>query len=306
MKTTDTKYRRSLMATITMAVVLFVIIVFAFWKWNTQAVVISNSSNLPANFSKDTFSHQILATLLTRFVNKNGHVNYQAWFDDKSAVEQLHHYLTAVAMFSPENDPQRFKGKNDRLGYWVYSYNAQVIRSILDNWPLSSVTDLKAPVEIVQGLGFFYNRKFIFGGKEYNLYQVENGKIFDGEGDPRVHFILNCGSKSCPVLRPQLPVGDALEPFLVQSSQDFIENEKNLSIDHKNRRLYLSTIFKWYKDDFLQAVSNNHNNPSLIDYLRSISRDSFRTTLANINDYQISFIDYDWDINQAKKRSTNE
>jgi len=291
------------MATITFTVMVFLVIIIIFWKWNTQAVIISNESALPANFPEDTFSHQTFADLLTRFVNDQGNVDYQAWFEDKTAIQRLHQYLAAVAKFSPENDQPRFKDKNDRLGYWVYSYNAQVIRSILDNWPLSSVTDLKAPVEIIQGLGFFYKRKFIFGGKEYSLYQIENGKIFDGDGDPRVHFILNCGSESCPVLRPQLPLGDALEPFLVRSAQEFIEKEKNVKIDHKNRTLSLSTIFKWYKDDFLNAVEKTNGNVTLADYLRSISSDSFLDQLANIDDYEINFIVYNWELNRSEKEA---
>jgi hypothetical protein len=37
----------------------------------------------------------------------------------------------------------------------MYGYNAYVIKSVLDHWPLKSVTDVKAPVEAVKELGFF-------------------------------------------------------------------------------------------------------------------------------------------------------
>ena len=289
----------TLLTTVISIIVLLVLVVFLFWKWNTQAILISHTTELPEDFPDDGFSHNSFAQLLTRFVDENGNVNYDQWLQDKSAVKQLDQYLAAVARYSPDNSNHRFTHKNDRLGYWVYSYNAQVIRSILSNWPLSSVTDLKAPVEIIQGLGFFYNRKFIFGGRALSLYQVENGKIFDGQGDPRIHFILNCGSGSCPVLRPQLPLGDALEPFLKQAAQEFIENKKHLRIDHKNKTIYLSAIFKWYKEDFLSSVKSGNSVVTLRTYLGTISSPQFLVELKKSKDYPIVFTDYDWTINQT-------
>lgn len=279
---------------------------YFFWRWNTQPIVIMSSAQLPKNFPNKGFSHQSFAELLQRFVTKTGQVDYQRWYDDKPAVAQLDGYLAAVAKYSPENELQRFIHKNDRLAYWVYSYNGQVIKSILSNWPISSVTDLKAPVEIVQGLGFFYKRKFIFGGKAYSLYQVEHSKIFDGESDPRVHFILNCGSGSCPVLRPQLPLGDELEPFLKLSAQAFIQDSKNLRIDHSSRTIYLSTIFKWYKSDFIQSINSQYEQPTLLHYLQSISGETQLKDLQELESYQIKYFDYDWDLNQADKKLSDD
>lgn len=274
---------------------------YFFWKWNTQSEVIIINANVPDNFPEDGFSHQAFAELLARFVGDTGGVNYERWSQDQKSIGMLNQYLAAVAKYSPENSPQRFTHKNDTLTYWVYAYNAQVIKAILASWPISSVTDLKAPVEIIKGLGFFYKRKYIFGGKAYSLYVIENVKIFDGKGDPRVHFILNCGSGGCPVLRPQLPVGDDLEPFLVQSAKDFVNDEKNLKIDHANKRLHLSTIFKWYKSQFTAAAehSENQKDSTLVDYIQSISEQPLRDQLETSKDYEIVFIDYDWSVNQV-------
>ena len=73
----------------------------------------------------------------------------------RQSVQQLNSYLGAVSRFSPDNAPHRFRGRNDELAYWIYAYNAYVIRSVLDHWPLDSVTDVKAPLEAIKGLGFF-------------------------------------------------------------------------------------------------------------------------------------------------------
>lgn len=279
---------------------------YGFWRWNTQPEIIFVDAVLPKNFPEESFSHKNFAALLEKFVEKNGEVNYEQWTQQPLAITDLDQYLAAVAKYSPENQPQRFNTRNDRLVYWVYAYNAQVIKSILSNWPLSSVTDLKAPVEIIQGLGFFYKRKFIFGGIAYSLYQIENGKIFDGQSDPRVHFILNCGSQSCPVLRPQLPVGDDLEAFLQQAAVGFVNDISNLRIDHKNRILFLSSIFKWNKSDFVNTTNFQHENEGLVGYLKSITNELQRKELERARNYEIIFIDYDWSLNQFDENVSNK
>ena len=275
------------------------------WRWNTQPQNHLVTARLPADFPLHGFSHRYFSDLLEKFVDGDGKVDYKAWLDDAQALQQLDQYLAAVARFSPDNAPQRFNEAHASLIYWVYAYNAQVIRTILRHWPLHSVTDLRAPVEIIEGLGFFYNQYYLFGGESYNLYQIENGKIFSGEADPRVHFILNCGSESCPILRPQLPLGEALEPFLQRAAEAFIAAPENLTIDTEGRRIYLSAVFKWYREDFLGAVqTKGEAPPTLRAYLQQIASESLAQRLAEAKDYALTFRAYDWSLNQAKHLAT--
>ena len=66
---------------------------------------------------------------------------------------------------------------NDELVYWIQGYNAYVIKAVLDHWPLDSVTDVKAPIEAVRGMGFFYRLRYKFGDRYFSLLRVENGII---------------------------------------------------------------------------------------------------------------------------------
>ncbi len=54
---------------------------------------------------------------------------------------------------------------------------------------------------VVPGKGFFYDRKVVVGGEETNLYKLDK-EVLRNQKDPRLHFALNCGSESCPVVRP--------------------------------------------------------------------------------------------------------
>lgn len=255
---------------------------------------------LPKDFPQQGFSHKAFEELLQRFV-VNNKVDYAAWYADPQAIAQLDSYLAAVAAYSPDNAPQRFPTKNDGKAYWLHVYNALVIKAVLDHWPLESVNDVKAPVEIVQGYGFFYRLGFVVGGQKINLYDIEKEKVLKQWNDPRAHFVLNCASSSCPVIRPSLPTGDALEPHLVKATQEFINDPNNVNIDPAARRLRLSRIFEWYQSDFINDL-HRRGLPSphgIVDYLIDAAPPQLKPSLQQAVAYKIEYVDYDWNLNKV-------
>ncbi len=265
------------------------------------AKLITVNATVPSDFPDDSFSHDIFEQLLRAYVDTDGHVDYDRWQATDRDVAKIDSYLAAVSAFSPENSPDRFQTRNDRLAYWMYAYNAYVIRAILLRWPLESVTDIKAPLELVKGYGFFYRQRFLFGEKQYSLYTVEKKKIRARFKDPRIHFVLNCASESCPVLRPTLPTGDELEPFLQQSAVHFVSEPRNVFIDHKNQRIVLSDIFKLYKKDFINELRRRglSSDRGVIDYILTLAPEPLLAELRESTDYKVKFDDYDWSINKA-------
>jgi hypothetical protein len=264
--------------------------------------LITIDAAIPENFPTDRFSHDVLEQLLQTYVDGAGDVDYERWQQNTPDLQRLESYLAAVSRYSPESTPERFKTKQDELAYWLYAYNAYVVKSILDRWPLASVTSVKAPIEIVKGLGFFYQLRFVFGGKEYSLYAVENDIIRASYRDARIHFVLNCGSKSCPVLRPDLPSGAELESYLQQAAVDFVSERRNVSIDHDEKEIVLSTIFKWFRKDFINDLRRRglSSDRGLIDYVASVAPASLKDELLGTINYEIVYIDYDWAVNQHK------
>jgi len=264
-------------------------------------------ADIPEGFPPNGFSHEVFESLLKTYVDSSGQVDYDSWHESDVDIATLDSYLAAVIRYSPENSPQRFDRRSDALAYWLYAYNAYVIKSILDRWPLESVTDVTAPVEFVRGFGFFYRQRYLFGEEAYSLYSVENKKIRATYKDARIHFVLNCGSESCPVLRPELPTGDELEPLLQQAALDFVSDERNVHIDHDNKQLVLSEIFKWFEKDFVNDLRKRGlpSDHGVIDYIASVASEQQRTELLRAIDYETVFRDYDWSLNDSAVNTTD-
>ena len=264
------------------------------WFLALKPVVIRVPKDLPRGFPQTGFDHGAFDQLLERFVTPDGAVRYQAWHEDAAALQQLDRYLAAVARYSPENASDRFPSEADRLAYWLNAYNACVIKAVLAHWPIGSVHDVRAPLELKAGLGFFWRLRFVFGGEEINLYDLEH--------DPRVHFVLNCASEGCPVLRPDLPTGAALEPYLEKAAQEFIHDPKNVAIDHAARTVTLSAIFQWYEEDFVADLARRgvpDLQRSLTAWLVLVTEGDLKAQLQRAADYEVRFASYDWDLNRA-------
>lgn len=270
------------------------------WVWNTHPRLIRVEAPIPEEFPPDGFSHAVLERLLREFVDDDGRVDYGRWHADAEARQLLDSHLAAVAAYSPDNAPGRFASDNDRLAYWLYTYNALVIKAVLEYWPLESVTDVKAPLEVVKGLGFFYTIEFVVGGRRLTLYALEHEKIPATSQDPRVHFVLNCGSGGCPALRPELPTGKALEPYLASAARDFVASERNVRVDDENREVTLSSIFQWYEKEFLNDLRRRGSSGTLLDYIALVGPEETREKIKAAEGYTIAFAEYDWSINSAR------
>jgi hypothetical protein len=106
--------------------------------------LISIDADIPENFPESGFAHDTFEQLLREYVDADGAVDFDRWHRNAPDRTLLDSYLAAVGNFSPATTPERFPGKSDELAYWMYAYNGYVIKSVLDHWPIESVTDVKA------------------------------------------------------------------------------------------------------------------------------------------------------------------
>lgn len=295
---------RRAVTTVLIVIAVLAIAIGGFLAINRPQLITVDAA-LPDNFPPQGFSHADFDRLMTRYVDAAGRVDYDAWHRDAADTLSLSEYLAAVAAFSPSNTPERFPKQSDRLAYWLNAYNAYVIFGVLEHWPIESVTDVRAPIEAMTGLGFFWRQRFLFGGEALSLYAVENDIIREQFRDPRIHFVLNCASESCPVARPEIPTGENLEPLLEQATLEFLSDPQNIAIDHDAHTIRISDIFKWYEKDFINDLRHRglSTERGLIDYLVDAAPAGLADELGIAADYELGFIGYDWSLNDAASGS---
>lgn len=233
------------------------------------------------------FSYVPYAALLKRAVNPAGHVAYAKLKTDP----RLAAVLAGFAATSPETAPALFPTRDDRLAYWINAYNLFVLAGVAHTWPARSVREDGSDA-------FFTQTQFVAGGKRYTLNQIEGDIIRKGFGEPRIHFTINCGSTSCPALKPAPFTGANLEKRLDEAARLFINDTRNVHVDAQAGVLWLSEIFHWYAGDFLAApeAAIATSKPSVQAYVAHYLSGPAAQTLRSAP-LPVRYLPYDWTLN---------
>lgn len=191
-----------------------------------------------------------------------------------------------------------------RLAFWINIYNAAVIHGVVRLGVRRSVREIPF---------FFCRAAYEIGGHRFSLQDMEHGilrsnrrapygllKPFRGRDprrrfvvsplDPRIHFALVCGARSCP------PVGfyeaDRVDFQLDLAAASFI-NGPEVEIIPEDRVVLLSKIFRWYRSDF-----GGTDTSVLETLLRFLDEGEKKHILANHRDeFKLRYRPYDWNLN---------
>jgi hypothetical protein len=206
-------------------------------------------------------------------------------------IPQLHHFDHSV-----NSDPKA------ATSFWINLYNALVIHAVIAFKVESSVNE--------NGLGgmvrFFRGAAYQVGDLRFSLEDIEHGVLRNNSGnplqfspqfpsddprircaldiDPRIHFALNCASRSCP------PIGvystDKLDVQLDLASRNYVGQETRLLGD----KFQISKLFDWYKTDFGGKLG-------VRDFLLRYLPDDERREFLLKDQIRFNFSPYDWGLN---------
>lgn len=196
---------------------------------------------------------------------------------------------------SIETAIQELDTDQKKLAAWINIYNSLTHLSLTENPKLLERRSYRSK--------HFRSRKFVILDKDFSLDLIEHGILrkrkykyslgyFNSpfypsfikdlqleKMDARIHFALNCGAASCPIIRYynwqkiDEQLDEASRSYI---SQDLVQNpEKN--------EITISTIFYWFKGDF-------GGNQGILQFLKNYD-------FLEANQFpKIRFHNYDWRI----------
>lgn len=217
--------------------------------------------------------------VLSQFVDEDGWVDFEGL---KKNPEHLNNYIAFVAETNPNQRSDLFPTPEAKLAHYINSYNALSIYNILD----SGIPETHAGLRKIK---FFALKEMKIGGEVMSLKTYEDD-IIRKQGDPRIHFALNCMAASCPKL-PRVPFEAAqLDQQLDAGTRYFFSEKRNLTIDPVQKVALTTEILDFFPQDFLAHA------PTLTDYINKYSTQKIPA------DFELKFFSYDWTvINQSKK-----
>jgi hypothetical protein len=177
------------------------------------------------------------------------------------------------------------KSKDEKLAFWINVYNIMAIKMVLDNYPVKSIKDAGSLFKSVwkKDVG-------VVAGKKQKLNDIEH-EILRKMGDPRIHVAIVCASVSCPDLRAEAYTPAKLSDQLDDQLKLFLINQgKGLKVDSADNKLYLSSIFKWFEEDF-------ESEGGVVPFLSNYADSRYMTTLKS-GKLKTKYLHYDWGLNE--------
>ena len=267
-----------------------VLVLFGCGNPSTNSQSPSNDSSATTVTANQPFSYDDYADVLATYVDDQGLVDYQSLQANR---EQLDRFVASMGAVSPAT--YQSWSESERLAFLINAYNAFTLQSIIDQKPLKkSIRDIP---------GVWKWRKFKVAGDNKTLDNIEHNTIRKDFNEPRIHVALVCAAISCPPLRKEPYTGNELNQQLDDQVDKFVVSPHGFAIDKDKRKVFLSSIYKWFGEDWVKTYAandqytGNKNQKAVLNFLSGYLEPSDKDYLQK-GDYDISYLNYDWSLNR--------
>jgi len=218
--------------------------------------------------------HSDFDRLLKKYVNEQGLVNYTGWKQNAADLTALDTYLS---QFAAKIDSPAVS--NEKAASLVNAYNAFVLQWILKAYPTESIWQLK---------NSFDGKRNDIGGRKVALNDIEHGTLRPLIGY-HTHAVLVCAARSCPPLQRFAYTTANFDEQDDHAYRAWLAREDLNKFSCNEKKLKISSIFKWFKGDFdiaggVPKILGRYAPQSVCDFAAS-------------GNYEIKYLPYNWGLN---------
>jgi hypothetical protein len=229
---------------------------------------------------------------------RDGLVYYRALKGSRAGFDR---YVASLDVASSEYDGW---ARPRQIAFWINAYNAFVIESVLDAYPIHGRSSQYPPDSVRQVPGVFETQLHRAAGRRLTLDDIEK-TVLAGFGDPRVFLALGRGSVGGGRLRSSAYSGDTLEADLTQVTAECVTRAECAALDATGHVLSVTPVFGWREAEFVKAYGDDAmpaypgRSPmerAILHVLAPHFLPGERATLSK-NDFAVRFAPYDWRLN---------
>lgn len=246
--------------------------------------------------------HKSYDEILDLYV-RDGLVYYLALKRERGRFDR---YVSALAETSAETvkgwTPER------QLAFWINAYNAYVLKTVIDHYPIRGKAPEYPANSIRQIPGAFERTAHRAGGRSFTLDALEKD-VIAGFGDPRALFALGRGANGSGRLKSEAFTSERLDAQLTTMTSELVTRRELVFVDIPNGKLSVNPIFSWRETAFVKLADKAApvyatRSPleqavlALIDPLLVPNEQEFLRK----NTFQMNFHDFDWTLNDLTGR----
>lgn len=232
---------------------------------------------------------------------RDGFVYYRAL---KSERARLDGFVGSLATASLETaSPQ------EQAAFWLNAYNAIVLKTVVDHYPIALRTREYPAGSIRQVPGAFERTTHRVAGRTLTLDQIEQ-TVLPSFHDPRLFFALGRGAIGSGRLRSEAYAPDRLEQQLAQDAAECASRSQCVQVDTGQNVMRVSSVFSWRRNEFTEAYADKATvgfagrSPieravlAFIDPRMLTAEREFLTR----NQFRMEYLPFDWRLNDLTGR----
>ena len=240
--------------------------------------------------------HAPLDRILDAYV-RDGYVYYLAMKGERANLDQ---YVRSLDV-----PPAELAGwsKTEQLAFWINAYNALVLQTVVEHYPIKAITKDFPAKSIRQIPGSFEQIPHRIAGRPLTLDAIEKTVIVP-LGDARALIALGRGAIGSGRLRSEAYRGDRLNDQLEIAVKEFVARTALFKVDRDQNLLTVSPLFGWRQEAFIASfatagerwVSRSLIEQALLGMAAPKLFASERDFLLQ-NTFQLKYADFDWRLN---------
>jgi hypothetical protein len=232
---------------------------------------------------------------------RDGFVYYRALKADRGKLDG---YVNLLATTSVDK-----LSKDDRLAFWLNAYNALVLRTVIDHYPIQGRSSEYPPRSIRQIPGAFERLPHKVAGRTLTLDQIELTVLPEFK-DPRVYLALGRGAAGSGRLRSEAFVGTQIDKQLAEVANECVTRTQCIQIDRDANKVNVNAIFSWREKEFVPAFAEKAPEPfanrspverAVIGFIQPKLLTTEKEFLAK-NAFQVVYMPFDWNLNDLTGR----
>jgi hypothetical protein len=239
-------------------------------------------------------------SLLDLYV-RNGDVYYRAIKSERARLDSYVGQLAAASIDKLSRDEQ--------LAFWLNAYDALVLRTVADHYPIQGRSTEYPAKSIRQISGAFERLPHRVAGRTVTLDQIEQ-TILPTFHDPRVYFAVGRGAAGSGRLRSEAFTGARLEEQLADVAAECVTRAQCVAIDRETGKVSASSIFSWREKEFAAAYADKA--PAAFAARSPIERAVIAFVMPKLtgtekeflakNTFQVTYSTFDWALNDLTGR----
>jgi len=232
---------------------------------------------------------------------RDGFVYYRALKAERARFDA---YVASLGGVALESTP-----REEQIAFWLNAYNAIVLETVIDHYPIAQRTPQYPPHSIRQIPGAFERVPHRVAGKTMTLDQIEQ-TILAPFHDPRLYLALGRGSVGGGRLRSEAFAPARLEAQLKDVADECVTRPECVQVDREANKLVVSAIFSWREKDFIEAfavkapdvfASRGPIERAVLGFVQPKLLATEREFLEK-NQFQMTYRPFDWSLNDLTGR----